>query len=302
MSDLNVRFYLAVAVAFVTGFLCQLAFQEDFTTLTSTAVTANLITFTGEGFVRKRFSASEMTAIFNDVVPSKASGYFEKHKDLVFSIDSLLTKQSSSPKPLANWLGMLPCRLFAVLDMVEWNKTYGFLNCRKLLALNNDPENQFVNATEGTQLYIFNKSEGSHWGDIHYPIEASTPGGYDLVLFGQTFEHLYDPVLCFRQLYDSMAPGGFLFTSGPHLNHLHMEPIFFSMPTPWGLALWAEMAGFKTLKIGMFGNNKYLENTIIKFKTWWPRARAYFNHSNRPQIANDPSSPGQVWILAQKPF
>ena len=65
----------------------------------------------------------------------------------------------------------------------------------------------------------------------------------------QALEHLYDPVLSLRSLFDAMAPGGYLFTSVPHLNHLHMGQFFFSMPTPWGLALWAEMAGFITVKV-----------------------------------------------------
>ena len=69
--------------------------------------------------------------------------------------------------------------------MVEWNQTYGFLNCRKALALNKDVENQYVHARDGIQLYIYKAGEPDHWGDIHWPVVPIDPLGYDLVLFGQ---------------------------------------------------------------------------------------------------------------------
>ena len=140
------------------------------------------------------------------------------------------------------------------------------------------------------------------YADLHYPIMEQHPGGFDLVIFGQTFEHLYDPVLAFRNLYNSMAPGGFLFTSGPYLNHLHSHPFFFSMPTPWGLVMWFKMAGFEVLKVGSFGNSEFLENTVSKYITWWPKIRAYWNFSRTPNIENDMERPGQVWILVRKPL
>jgi SAM-dependent methyltransferase len=95
------------------------------------------------------------------------------------------------------------------------------------------------------------------------------------VLFAQTLEHLYDPVLCLRNLYDALAPGGYLFTSVPHLNHQHMGMTFFSMPTPMGLGVWATSAGFEVLKIGVFGNEQYIHNLAVHVT--WSELRPLFS-------------------------
>lgn len=251
-------------------------------------------------FVRKRYTFEQMSSVFR-LVPTMSDRrqideqYFHQYDNMT---QAMADHEALTGVKLD--LDLFPGRLFALLDMVQWNKTYGFLNCKKALVLNEDPENEYVKATAGLQMYVYQGKPP--YGDLHFPVMESTPGGYDLVLFGQTLEHLYDPVLCLHNLFNAMAPGGYLFTSAPHLNHLHMHPIFFSMPTPWGLPLWADMAGFEVVKVGVFGNKQYLENIIVKFITWWPKARAYFNATRMPQIENDPAYPGQAWILVRKPL
>lgn len=83
------------------------------------------------------------------------------------------------------------------------------------------------------------------------------------------------------------------------LNHLHMVPFFFSMPTPYGLATWFARAGFQVLHIGMFGNEEYMHN-LANYPTWWPRWQRYFNQSRIPHIQNDPARPVQTWVLARR--
>lgn len=78
-------------------------------------------------------------------------------------------------------------------------------------------------------------------------------------------------MLALKNLFDALAPGGYLMTSVPNLNHGHMLPIYFSMPTPWGLALWCKMAGFEPLHTGQFGNRQYVHPQQLAFS--WQSAR-----------------------------
>lgn len=261
-----------------------------------------------EGFVRRRFNQSELLELYRKVPTPNGlfkgdPGYFTKRDDLQASVDRAKRMHTGVHKIVEYYGDLFPGRLFALLDLIDWNDELGFLNCTKALVLNKDVENQLVNAKDGLQLYVFQGSKPPY-GDLHYKVMESYPGGYDLVLFGQTFEHLYDPVLCFKNLYDAMAPGGYLFTTGPSLNHLHMHPTFYSMPTPFGLPVWFAQAGFDVIKVGVFGNKEYLRVIITETITWWPKARRYIGTTEEvPKgIQNDPKYPGQVWILVQKPF
>jgi len=68
----------------------------------------------------------------------------------------------------------------------------------------------------------------THAGDLHrVPLELVPRLGYDFVLFSQTLEHLYDPFLAVRNLFDLMVPGGYIFTSTPAENIPHMVPSHF---------------------------------------------------------------------------
>ena len=91
-----------------------------------------------------------------------------------------------------------------------------------------------------------------------------------------------------------------MFTSVPMLNHLHMEPFFFSEPTPYGLVVWMKQAGFEVLRVGVFGNQEYMEN-LARVPTRWIPLWKYYNESRRPQIINDPRRPVQSWVAVRKP-
>ena len=81
--------------------------------------------------------------------------------------------------------------------MLEWNASYGFLNCKRHLSLfTTDAEHQFKSkeCIDSTELWMYNKAEKSNDGDLHYPVTLPGAGKYDLVTFSQTLEHIYDPV------------------------------------------------------------------------------------------------------------
>lgn len=253
--------------------------------------------------VRRRYDNGHIVSLMGRLIPKAGSGYFTKNSDLD-AVDVRIEKQTGVS---VKAVGGFPCRLHALIDFVEWNETFNFLKPKRLLALYpDDSEVKFVHQPAGGVMdnYVFDdaKKDGDHsFGDLHYPINLKRAGTYDLVLFAQTLEHLYDPVLCLRNLYDAMAPGAFLYTTVPHLNHLHMEPFFFSMPTPYGFVLWLDMAGFKVLRVGQFGNEEYIKY-LGMYTTWWPMWLRYYNATRRPQIINDPTRPVQTWALVQKPL
>lgn len=245
--------------------------------------------------------------------PPWANSYFNKNAHLMDRVNDIKDKSGVALHDGRVWTEPIVGRVFAAIDLYDWNATWGFLDCTRYLSLYRvDVEKKFLSprCRESTVTYAYGDKENEgHWGDLHYPISVDaggTEGGtgtekFDLITFGQTLEHLYDPVLCLRNLYDALAPGGFLFTSVPMLNHVHMAPYFFSMPTTWGLALWCKTAGFEVLRVGQFGNAQQVEN-IHKNPTWWPKTKAYFNASRVPQIINNPWTPVDIWVLARKPL
>lgn len=286
----------------------------------ATATTSKGTDASADGsYVRKRFNFREIKTLLERVVPhqqmwpSSVGGeiddresehpkraYFEKYADLDANVERVKAATGKDIKQLAAF----PGRLFNLLDMLEWNASYGFLNCKRHLSLfATDAEHQFKSkeCIDSTELWMYNNNEKSNDGDLHYPVTLPGAGKYDLVTFSQTLEHIYDPVLALKNLFDALAPGGYLMTSVPNLNHGHMLPIYFSMPTPWGLAVWCKMAGFEPLHTGQFGNRQYVYN-LVDEPTWWPKWPRYYNKTRRPQIINDPFAPADVWVLARKPL
>ena len=91
-------------------------------------------------------------------------------------------------------------------------------------------------------------------GDLHNIPDALNPErDFDLVVFSQTMEHLYDPLLAARNLLRVMRPGGHLFTSAPVQSRPHMTPYTTSSLTRrWrsrsslcaqALSLWRVVSG-----------------------------------------------------------
>jgi hypothetical protein len=77
-------------------------------------------------------------------------------------------------------------RVFALIDLVEWNATYGFLASKNLLTLNKDPELTLATPTVSGAIdfYVYSDAkhhkEVPHWGDLHYPISLPRAGTYDV--------------------------------------------------------------------------------------------------------------------------
>lgn len=251
---------------------------------------------------QKSLATAKDIAVFWNKIKPRGDEYFHKNDNLDEVDKQIFARHGVHVLRIAKF----PDRLFAMIDMVEWNLHFNFLDSTTVLALFPDPELFFLTNKSGNlsvTYYIYGqRKEGfPHFGDLHYPIQGvPNIGEFDLILFAQTLEHLYDPPLCIKNIYNELAPGGYVFTSVPMLNHLHMYPFFFYEPTPSGLAMWFRQANFEVLRIGQFGNKQSMQY-LAEYNTWWPRWTRYYNKTRRPQIINDPLRPVQCWILARKP-
>jgi len=114
-------------------------------------------------------------------------------------------------------------------------------------------------------------------------------------MFHQTIEHLYNPFICLKNLYNHLKDGGYLFTSVPTINIPHLVPFHFNGYTPMGLCMLMISCGFKIKEVGFWGNEDYI-NYIFKNNKW----PDYNDLMKNGFIKNEKNKEAQCWILVQK--
>ena len=113
-------------------------------------------------------------------------------------------------------------------------------------------------------------------------------------MVNQTLEHVYDPILCLKNIYKHMCPGGILYFNVPVNNIPHDTPFhYYTGYTPVCLGAIVKEAGFTILSIGQWGNLDYLQKMYIDLD--WPD----YTHFNNT-AANDFQRPVIAWIFAIK--
>ena len=218
------------------------------------------------------------------------AAYFTKYANIDAAIENARFITGHDVGAVARF----PGRLFSMLDFVQWGEVYGYRDCESLLVMHQDPELLLVTKRCRSSAVMRSFRDGY---DLHEPLRT---GGHDLAFLFQTLEHLYDPVRGLAMVRDALRPGGVVFTSVPALNHVHMEPVFYTMPSPWGLAMWCGLAGLQVVAVGQYGSKQNIEN-IAEYTTWWPRWQTYYKKERVPQMINDPDRPCDVWVLAKRP-
>ena len=185
-------------------------------------------------------------------------------------------------------------RLLCMLDFVEWTQSRRIGSPDSVLVLYMpELELQFLRPR---RIFHLLYKDGS--GDLHYPIQL--PHAVDFVLLGQTLEHVYNPFVCLKNVYDALRPGGHVFISVPYYNMLHMTPFHFYHYSPSGLATLLESSGFTVLEMGQFGNKDYVNHILTKTVGTgaWPSVDDL--RQDDGTIENEPGSVSQVWALAVK--
>lgn len=236
---------------------------------------------------RKRCRASSRTLtpteihnLWKRVQPSAA--YFSKYTDILRHKSVFNGKQWQ-------WEGKDFPRVHAVLDFNNWLTKYNTRSINHVLAFSWDAELEFLNYKT---LDVLEYSTGIN--DLHFPLNVSRPA--NMVVLGQTLEHLHNPYECVKNIFNAMAPGGYFFTNVPYVNKPHMTPIHFFHFTSSGLAVMLHSVGFEVLELGQFGNTKY---TDLVMRGTWPDYTEMMD--DRGHIVNDPNVPAQVWALVKKP-
>ena len=184
-------------------------------------------------------------------------------------------------------------RVMAILDFIIWMKKHSLSHPKRLLSTCvEDPEMTLLHP-ETVVEYRFDAG-GVMNGDLHLLDSADIGVDFDMALFAQTLEHLWDPLLSVKNLFGKLRYGGYIFTSVPTLNIQHMTPNHYQHFTPMGLAMLFINAGFEVVEIGQWGNLDYEVKLLRTLQ--WPK----WSDLDQP-VVNQREHPCACWILARKP-
>jgi len=218
------------------------------------------------------FSLEEITKIYNDKVKLPDS-YFKKYE---------VMPKCPVKSYNYNWGHYDFPRSCCILDFIEWIEKHNIKIDHLGYTCDTDPELEFINPSKKTLL-----SYPQY--DLH---TLPFSNEFDFFLFNQTIEHLYNPFEAIKQIYETVKPGGYVFTSVPTLNIPHSTPIHFNGFNPMGLAMLFKTANFEIVEIGQWGNFEYIS------KLWqthnWP------GYINLNKVTNEERNVCQCWILAKK--
>lgn len=198
------------------------------------------------------------------------------------------------PKPKKDthwtWEGRDLGRVIAVLEFERFIIEHK-ISSKKGLAINGlDPEWHYLPHKRITQInYIENPTKY----DLH--ILDLSEKDFDFVIVNQTFEHVYDPIRCLKNIFKHIKPNGILYFNVPGNTIPHDTPFhYYNGFTAVGVGAMVKAAGFKILKIGQWSNREYLKK-MHEVNTW-----PDYRDLNEPG-RNDPSyCPVIVWIFAVK--
>lgn len=207
--------------------------------------------------------------------------YYKKANDEYYKL---------SDEEKSEWFSKDFPRLAALFDYKEWIGKYNLNHVENLLVTyENDCE---LNHITFSNLTVCNY-EKDHRYDLHTMNLDNKD--YDMIIFNQTLEHLYNPFVSMKNLFNHLKPGGFLYTTVPTINIPHMVPFHFWGMTPTGLCVLSASVGFKILECGYWGNLSYIDYIFSNFS--WPNTSDVMSNN---YIKNIDHCQSQTWVLLQK--
>jgi hypothetical protein len=217
----------------------------------------------------------------------------EVYQKFVVKPQEYLNKLSPLPIHLNNknwrWETKDFARIPCIIDFSEWVTKYDITHVKKLLTTDMlDPELEYITYDE---VDCFPYENGKN--DLH---TLQTEKKYDFIIFNQTIEHLYNPFISLKNLYDSLNEGGYLFTSVPTINIPHMMPSHFNGYTPMGLCMLMKSVNFEIMELGYWGNYNYISRLFSSHM--WPSYESLTDENFN--ISNEPQNVTQCWILVRK--
>lgn len=189
------------------------------------------------------------------------------------------------------WEGKDFPRVISILEfrefMLEYNRTFNDVLSFNAIVPDDDPEFEYLSYVNRTN-YNYDENEAY---DIH-TIDLDKKD-FDFVMLNQTIEHLCNPLMALKNVYSHMCSGGMFYANVPANSIPHSTPFHFYMGiTPVGLGALVKMAGFEILKLGQWGNPRYLPTS---YNTVWMD----YMHVPDPGY-NDFGCPLISWCLAIK--
>jgi SAM-dependent methyltransferase len=179
-------------------------------------------------------------------------------------------------------------RVHTVLDFKNWIEKHNIKSEVLASTCDTDPELDFLPCSTVVKLPY--PTYDLHTISNHYT------NAFDFFLFSQTLEHLQNPFVAVKSIYDTLKPGGYCFTSVPTINIPHSTPYHYGGYNPMGLAVMFVHAGFDIIEVGQWGNLEYI-NHIFKNFGWC----GYDTLNRNGKVTNEENNVCQCWILARKP-
>ena len=199
--------------------------------------------------------------------------YFKKHENM--SVDTHL-QHCDYP------------RLVSLYDFKEWLDKYELNTFNSIgTTYKSDPEFKYFNENNVVELKYPEYDLHTHYEEFE--------NSFNLFIFCQTLEHVYNPLKCLKNIYTYVKSGGYVFTNVPTLNIPHLTPFHYGGFTPMGLAVLFVQAGFEIVETGQWGNIEYI--TKLFSSHCWPTVN---DLNKNTSITNEEKNVCQCWILARK--
>lgn len=210
------------------------------------------------------------------ILPKQSSAYLNKYNK-----NNVIPHSTHKNKDFA--------RIIALYEFVEFIEKYDkkFLQVCSFNGID-DPEIQYIQY-EKIFNYFYEKN-APKTDLISLDLDDKK---FDFFMVNQTLEHVYDPCLAMRNIYNHVTDGGLVYFNVPCNGIPHDTPHhFYNGFTPISLGCMVEQAGFNILDIGFWGNKEYIlkmfsENT-------WP------DYSQLNDYKNDVNYPVIGWVFARR--
>ena len=226
-------------------------------------------------------SGNEIYEIYERFVQPKYSN-LEKYKNLPLEKNNKNWKWEEKDFP----------RVISLLEFEEFISRMGNPIFGDVLSFNgaHDPEYEYL---KYNNIYNYNYEENPTQHDLHNLNLQKKD--FDFFMSNQTLEHLYDPCLVVKKIFEHMKPGGIVYMNLPANNMPHSTPFhYYAGFTPVGLGCIFKQAGFEIMDIGFWGNSDYLEQVLIK--GYWP------DYTQMKSFVGEKDKEAISWIFARKPL
>lgn len=178
-------------------------------------------------------------------------------------------------------------------DYGHWARTVMYRECFRVIRELNPSK---LDALEISAGKVWRPLGFRSFTEANFPefdvCSMTLPGGFDLIIADQVFEHLLWPYRAGRNVYSMLKPGGHFLVTTPFLIKVHEVPVDCSRWTELGMKHLLAECDFPIdgIRTGSWGNRACVQ---ANFRRW--ARRGWFK-----SLANEPEFPVSVWALARK--